>query len=98
MEIERGGGGVGRMRWGARRDRGRSRSSSPRERRLVKVGKEKNGGVDYARLIDGYDKMTPAERVKAKMKLQLSETAEKDATKGMGSGWERFEFNKECPA
>lgn len=42
---------------GRRRDRGRSRSSSPRERRLVKVGKEKNGGVDYARLIDGYDKM-----------------------------------------
>lgn len=82
---------------GRRRDRGRSRSSSPRERRLVKVGKEKNGGVDYARLIDGYDKMTPAERVKAKMKLQLSETAEKDATKGMGSGWERFEFNKDAP-
>lgn len=63
----------------------------------MKVGKEKNGGVDYARLIDGYDKMTPAERVKAKMKLQLSETAEKDATKGMGSGWERFEFNKDAP-
>jgi hypothetical protein len=30
--------------------------------------------VDYSRLIEGYDRMTPAERVKAKMKLQLSET------------------------
>ncbi|KAB1217453.1 hypothetical protein CJ030_MR4G018350 [Morella rubra] len=40
---------------------------------------------------------TPAERVKAKMKLQLAETAKKDATKGMGSGWERFEFNKDAP-
>ncbi|KAF7123558.1 hypothetical protein RHSIM_Rhsim12G0161000 [Rhododendron simsii] len=36
-----------------------------------------------------------AERVKAKMKLQLSETAKKDATKG--SGWERFEFDKDAP-
>lgn len=31
------------------------------------------------------------------MKLQLAETSEKDATKGMGSGWERFEFNKDAP-
>lgn len=23
--------------------------------------------------------------------------AEKDASKGMGSGWERFEFNKDAP-
>ncbi|KAG2675764.1 hypothetical protein I3760_12G021000 [Carya illinoinensis] len=41
--------------------------------------------------------MTPAERVKAKMKLQLTETADKDTTKGTGSGWERFEFNKDAP-
>ncbi|CAM9003130.1 unnamed protein product [Rhodiola kirilowii] len=55
---------------------------------------------------------TPAERVKAKTKFQLAETdglhdiyssvnvmttAEKDATKGMGSGWERFEFDKDAP-
>ncbi|KAK6924908.1 hypothetical protein RJ641_009234 [Dillenia turbinata] len=40
---------------------------------------------------------TPAERVKAKMKFQLSETAAKDTTKSMGSGWERFEFNKDAP-
>ncbi|XP_062116392.1 uncharacterized protein LOC133830432 [Humulus lupulus] len=87
----------------------RSRSPSPRERRskkehgndgnvegqLSKARKEKN--VDYSKLIEGYDLMSPAERVKAKMKLQLAETAEKDATKGMGSGWERFEFNKDAP-
>ncbi|GFZ07777.1 hypothetical protein Acr_19g0007140 [Actinidia rufa] len=41
--------------------------------------------------------LSPAERVKAKMKLQLSEAAEKDATKGLGSGWERFEFDKDAP-
>ncbi|GLT50672.1 hypothetical protein SLA2020_241410 [Shorea laevis] len=41
--------------------------------------------------------MSAAERVKAKMKLQLPETAEKDPTRGMGSGWERFEFNKDAP-
>ncbi|CAM8940304.1 unnamed protein product [Rhodiola kirilowii] len=40
---------------------------------------------------------TPAARVKVKTKFQLAETAEKDATKGMGSGWERFEFDKDAP-
>ncbi|KAF3450137.1 hypothetical protein FNV43_RR06217 [Rhamnella rubrinervis] len=93
-----------------RRER-RNRSLSPPERKVNKekrgddgirgrVSKmeEKNGGsVDYSRLIEGYNKMSPAERIKAKMKLQLAETAEKDATKGMGSGWERFEFNKDAP-
>ncbi|PON47588.1 hypothetical protein PanWU01x14_243470 [Parasponia andersonii] len=91
-----------------RRSRSRSRSRSPsrreRERgedgnggRLSKIRKQKSGGIDYSRLIEGYDSMSPAERVKAKMKLQLAETAEKDAMKGMGSGWERFEFNKDAP-
>ncbi|KAB2633419.1 hypothetical protein D8674_029666 [Pyrus ussuriensis x Pyrus communis] len=88
-----------RRRW---RSRSRSRSSSPRERGSErskgKAGKEKNGGsADHYKLIEGYDKMSAAERVKAKMKLQLAETAEKDTTKGMGSGWERFEFNKDAP-
>ncbi|KAJ8486411.1 hypothetical protein OPV22_018896 [Ensete ventricosum] len=55
------------------------------------------GGVDYSHLIEGYSNMTPAERVKAKMKLQLSETVAKDTDRGMGSGWERFDFNKEAP-
>lgn len=42
--------------------------------------------------------MTPAERVKAKMKLQLSETAAKDSTLGTATvGWERFQFNKDAP-
>lgn len=35
----------------------------------------RGGKVDYSRLIEGYDKMTPAERVKAKMKLQLSDSS-----------------------
>ncbi|KAK2965146.1 hypothetical protein RJ640_005309, partial [Escallonia rubra] len=86
---------------GRDRARGRSRSLSPRtlERKSGGGGngKERNGGVDYAKLIDGYDTMTPAERVKAKMKLQLSETAEKDDLKGTSSGWERFDFDKDAP-
>ncbi|KAL7192054.1 hypothetical protein ACSBR2_023993 [Camellia fascicularis] len=95
-----------------RRRRSRSRSVSDEDRRrrrdrrsensggdkgLSKVGKERNGAIDYSKLIEGFDTMSPAERVKAKMKLQLSETAEKDATNSMGSGWERFEFNKDAP-
>lgn len=59
--------------------------------------KEKNGGVDYVKLIQGYDKMSPAERVKAKMKHQLSATAKQDEANGMGSGWERFNFDKDAP-
>lgn len=91
-----------------RRERGRSRSLSPRGRRSEKsrdgerkerkvLRKVADGPVDYAKLIDGYDSMTPAERVKAKMKIQLSQTAEKDAKIGAGSGWERFEFDKDAP-
>ncbi|KAL7601409.1 hypothetical protein Lser_V15G21488 [Lactuca serriola] len=93
------------------RDRGkgsrrRSRSLSPRHRRSEKsraddddrnARKEKTGRVDYAKLIEGYDKMSPAERVKAKMKLQLSATAKQDEANGMGSGWERFDFDKDAP-
>ncbi|KAI3717783.1 hypothetical protein L1987_69612 [Smallanthus sonchifolius] len=89
------------------RDRGRwkrSRSVSPRHRRSEKrrdddrrTGKEKTGRVDHAKLIEGYDKMSPAERVKAKMKLQLSATAKQDEANGMGSGWERFNFDKDAP-
>jgi hypothetical protein len=59
--------------------------------------KAKDSGTDYAKLIEGYNKMTPAEKVKAKLKLQLSETAKKDATNGMDSGWERFDFDKDAP-
>ncbi|KAL5674034.1 hypothetical protein ACJX0J_018340, partial [Zea mays] len=60
---------------------------------------DRDGGkMDYSRLIKGYDKMTPAERVKAKMKFQLSETAAKDSTLGTATvGWERFQFNKDAP-
>ncbi|OMO77584.1 NADH-ubiquinone reductase complex 1 MLRQ subunit [Corchorus capsularis] len=76
----------------------RSRSLSPREGRRSekgKLNKENYGTVDYSRLIEGYDKLSPAERVKARMKLQLAETARKDLTKG--PGWERFEFDKDAP-
>ncbi|KAM7479946.1 hypothetical protein LguiA_028159 [Lonicera macranthoides] len=90
---------------GRPRGRGSSRSLSPRDRRSEKGGsdggskggKGKSSGINYAKLIEGYDTMTPAERVKAKMKLQLSETSKKDATNGMGSGWERFDFDKDAP-
>ncbi|GMH31426.1 hypothetical protein Nepgr_033269 [Nepenthes gracilis] len=92
---------------GRERGRDRNRSLSPRgwksEKgkgdggRRGKMGKkERDGAFYYARLIEGYDKMTSAERVKAKMKLQLTETAQKDATIGSGSGWERFEFDKDA--
>ncbi|KAL8158724.1 hypothetical protein V2J09_000261 [Rumex salicifolius] len=90
-----------------RRSRRRSRSLSPSYERSEKgkgdreTGrrsvKDNNGAIDSAKLIKGYDEMTPAERVKAKMKLQLSETAAKDTKIGTGSGWERFDFNKDAP-
>ncbi|KAJ9163694.1 hypothetical protein P3X46_023334 [Hevea brasiliensis] len=92
-------------RW-KRRNRSRSLSSRGRRRsdksrsndvERERAGNERNGSVDYSQLIQGYEKMTPSERVKARMKLQLDETAEKDTAKGMGSGWERFEFNKDAP-
>ncbi|XP_076957511.1 uncharacterized protein LOC143633015 [Bidens hawaiensis] len=89
------------------RDRGRrkrSRSVSPRGRRSEKIRdddrrsrKGKIGGGDDAKSIQGYDMMSPAERVKAKMKLQLSATAKQDEANGMGSGWERFNFDKDAP-
>ncbi|AEE78370.1 serine/arginine-rich splicing factor [Arabidopsis thaliana] len=86
-----------RNRYGDRESRrrsNRSRSLSPRrERRSREDVKEKK--PDYSRLIKGYDEMSAAEKVKAKMKLQLDETAEKDTSKG--AGWERFEFDKEAP-
>ncbi|XP_022924149.1 serine/threonine-protein kinase fray2 [Cucurbita moschata] len=102
----------GRERSDSDRDRRRRRSrSSSRERKRSddnrskggekqkdhKVDRRKTESVDYSRLIEGYDKMSPAERVKAKMKLQLAETARLDDTKGTGPGWERFEFDKDAP-
>ncbi|XP_009629114.1 uncharacterized protein [Nicotiana tomentosiformis] len=84
----------GKYREKEKKSRRRSRSVSPRDRRSEK---DRAATVDYSKLIEGYENMTPAERVKAKMKLQLSETARKDETKGMGSGWERFDFDKDAP-
>ncbi|KAK2355687.1 serine/arginine-rich splicing factor [Trifolium repens] len=99
----------GRDRRKRERGRRRSRSVSPRKQyrsdvkssdvrergKMSERTKGKNAAVDYAKLIDGYDNMAPAERVKAKMKLQLSETAARDSEKGVG--WERFEFDKDAP-
>ncbi|KAK2355686.1 serine/arginine-rich splicing factor [Trifolium repens] len=78
-----------------RRSRSRSRSRDRERGKMSERTKGKNAAVDYAKLIDGYDNMAPAERVKAKMKLQLSETAARDSEKGVG--WERFEFDKDAP-
>ncbi|CAH8267841.1 unnamed protein product [Arabidopsis lyrata] len=77
-----------RNRYGDRESR-RSNRSSPRREDV----KEKK--IDYSRLINGYDELSAAEKVKAKMKLQLDETAEQDTSKG--AGWERFEFDKDAP-
>ncbi|RLN24741.1 arginine/serine-rich coiled-coil protein 2 isoform X1 [Panicum miliaceum] len=81
-----------------RRDRhGDRRHDDGRESSKGRGGRD-GGKVDYSRLIEGYDRMTPAERVKAKMKLQLSETSAKDSTLGSATvRWERFEFNKDAP-
>jgi len=81
-----------------RRDRhGDRRHDDGRDSSKARGGRD-GGKVDYSRLIEGYDRMTPAERVKAKMKLQLSETSAKDSTLGSTTvRWERFEFNKDAP-
>ncbi|XP_073140012.1 uncharacterized protein [Henckelia pumila] len=87
---------VSRQRSGERS----KRSGSPekgKKQKEVRNGGRKEGGIDFAKLIEGYDRMTPAERVKAKMKLQLLKTAENDETMGKGSGWERFDFNMDAP-
>ncbi|KAF9606892.1 hypothetical protein IFM89_029491 [Coptis chinensis] len=81
----------GRRRRSRSRGGRRSRSASPMGRRRVE--KSSNEGtsskekVDYSRLIKGYEDMAPAERVKAKMKLQLSQTGidlDADFTSSLG--------------
>ncbi|XP_078174217.1 serine/arginine-rich splicing factor [Carex rostrata] len=82
------------------RDRGRDRNRDRRRDSCDRSRSRENSKskkVDYTELIPSYDRMTPAEQVKAKMKLQLSQTASKDATKGMTRGWERFDFDKDAP-
>ncbi|KAJ6850728.1 uncharacterized protein M6B38_114550 [Iris pallida] len=83
-----------------RRSRSRSRDRDGDRKRRDRDGSSRRKderGVDYSQIIDGYSKMAPAERVKAKMKFQLSQTAAKDTTMGMSTGWERFNFNKDAP-
>ncbi|XP_051123227.1 uncharacterized protein LOC127246073 [Andrographis paniculata] len=86
-----------RSRSGERNKERSGRRPSPAGRRPEKSKKGGGAAIDYPKLIEGYDNMTPAERVKAKMKLQLSKTAENDEAIGQGTGWERFEFNKDAP-
>ncbi|KAL3322661.1 hypothetical protein AABB24_039978 [Solanum stoloniferum] len=86
-----------RKRLKEKRSTKRTRSVSPQDGRPEKVGKDRAATVDYSKLIEGYQNMTPAERVKAKMKFQLSESVRKDETKSMDSGWERFDFDKDAP-
>nr|KYP38990.1 hypothetical protein KK1_039736 [Cajanus cajan] len=84
-----------RHRESRRRSRSRERQSDSGKESETRKGRDSRNGVDYSKLIQGYDRMSSAERVKAKMKLQLSETASQDLEKGVG--WERFEFNKDAP-
>ncbi|KAK3225610.1 hypothetical protein Dsin_005472 [Dipteronia sinensis] len=56
------------------RDRDRERRREEKRSESGKSRKEMSDKVDFSRLIEGCDLMTPAERVKAKMKLQLAET------------------------
>ncbi|KAG6541062.1 hypothetical protein Mapa_017549 [Marchantia paleacea] len=71
------------------------RHRSARDR--IGRAEEKIPQRDYSKLITNFESMTPAEKVKAKMKLQLSETVVKDKAKGMSDEWERFDFNKDAP-
>ncbi|MCO5559936.1 hypothetical protein L7F22_013540 [Adiantum nelumboides] len=84
-----------------RRDNQSHRSPSPLvDRRRHGFGKEdvrKLNALDYGRLIPGFDEMTPADKVREKMKLQLSDTVFKDRAKGIDADWERFVFNKNAP-
>lgn len=74
---------------------GDGRDEGRREKGSGSDGKERNAAsINYSKLIDGYAQMTAPERVKAKMKLQLSRTAAKDTV--MSTGWERFDFNKDA--
>lgn len=98
---------------GQSRNGRRVRDSSPREyrsrspristykdsdmREKHRISAAKNDKFDYSSLIKGYSQMTPPERVKAKMKLQLSQTASLEPTMVMSNGWERFNFNKDAP-
>ncbi|XP_020265484.1 RNA-binding protein 25 [Asparagus officinalis] len=86
---------------GRERDRDRGRGRDRDRDRGLKEGKSGGGksykGVDYSKIIEGYAQMMPAERVKAKMKLQLSQTAANDTAIGTSSAWERFDFNKDAP-
>ncbi|KAL2643383.1 hypothetical protein R1flu_010970 [Riccia fluitans] len=76
---------------------GSYRDRNHRSGERSRSGQEKTQERNYSKLIPNFDSMTPAEKVKAKMKLQLSETVVKDKSKGMSDEWERFDFDKNAP-
>ncbi|CAM6124836.1 unnamed protein product [Calypogeia fissa] len=87
-----------------RRESDRRSSERQRDGRKEATGfsrgsgaKEKAPERDYSKLIPNFDTMTPAEKVKAKTKLQLSDAVTKDRTVGMSDEWERFDFDKNAP-
>ncbi|KAH7298667.1 hypothetical protein KP509_25G053300 [Ceratopteris richardii] len=77
--------------------RQRHRKDDCTEKDAVNTHKAKSNSLDFSRRIPGFDNMTEAEKVRAKMKLQLSDTVSKDKTRGMDSEWERFTFDKSAP-
>lgn len=74
-----------------------ARKGKPESSKDAMLSAKKPKTYDYSKLIPGFDNMTPGEKVKEKMKLQLSETVCKDTEKGISNEWERFDFNKNAP-
>ncbi|KAI5075150.1 hypothetical protein GOP47_0009226 [Adiantum capillus-veneris] len=82
---------------GSRSHRSPSSLGDSRKSESRKEDVRKPNAVDYAKLIPGFNEMTPAEKVRQKMKVQLSDTVSKDTAKGIDADWERFVFNKNAP-
>eukprot|EP00252_Welwitschia_mirabilis_P010145 TRINITY_DN2328_c0_g1_i3.p1 TRINITY_DN2328_c0_g1~~TRINITY_DN2328_c0_g1_i3.p1 ORF type:complete len:420 (-),score=123.83 TRINITY_DN2328_c0_g1_i3:220-1479(-) len=59
--------------------------------------KEKSTAHDSSEHVSNHESMTVAERVKTKMRMQLSQAVSKESFKGSNENWERFQFNKEAP-
>eukprot|EP00898_Chlorokybus_atmophyticus_P002630 jgi/Chlat1/3368/Chrsp23S03715 len=98
-ERDRGDGRVG----GESGFRGRMRELGLSGRRRGSGGDARLQPVNSLELTPGWDAMTPAERVKAKMKQQLQAlpsgvaNPDNDASNGNDRGWERYSFNAAAP-
>ncbi|EFJ38754.1 hypothetical protein SELMODRAFT_437618 [Selaginella moellendorffii] len=76
-------------------DRGGKKSSRRSKSPPENAKRSRSGKASRSEeLIPDYDRMTPAERVKARMNFQLSQTAAKDKDT---KNWERFDFDKSAP-